>query len=77
MYYFKTKIGTLWIRRRKDGFYELGIGNRAIGTYHADLAAADDIYLRAAGWIDWSKLKGESMPRDLSEWNFTPNDVLP
>ncbi len=77
MWYFKTKIGTLWIRQRDDGRFNLGINDKALGSYHEAWAAADDVYCKATGWIDWSQVKDERMPRDLSEWEFTPNDILP
>jgi hypothetical protein len=71
MWHLKIKLGTLWIRPESNGRFTLGIDDVAIGSYHKAWAAADDVYLKATGYIDWSQLKNEQLPRDLSEWEFT------
>lgn len=70
MYYYKSPVGTFWIKEATDGSFVLGIGDIALGFYVSPVAAADDVYTHTTGHYPWDLLDCEvDGPSGISEWS--------
>jgi hypothetical protein len=69
-FYYKTRIGTFYIRQSKDNpkIFHLWIGEELLGSYSSPINAADDVYMQATGYHEWDSLESADNPHDISEW---------
>jgi len=69
-WYFKSKVGTFFIKLNDDGSYGLWIGDDCLGNYDSAIGAADDVYVQVTGCNEWDSLKDgdSSAPTDIYEW---------
>lgn len=69
VYFWKSPVGTFWIRQRPDGRWNLGIGDDVFGSYAKPEQAADDVYMNVTGCSEWDiRPPDTNTPTDLSEW---------
>lgn len=72
MYYYKSKIGILWIKPHPGhaGRWWLGYDDEALGSYASANSAAGDVYTHTTGLWEWDKLDGKlfDVPDDIREW---------
>jgi hypothetical protein len=72
VYSFKSEAGTFWIRPEKDGYWSLSIASEdeveLLGYYKSPFDAADDVYSRQTGLLEWDKDVRGNVPASLMEW---------
>lgn len=70
MYYYKSRVGTFWIKPNMHGQHLLGINDESLGAYNSPIHAADDVYTHTTGYFEWDKLDGKlfNVPTDIYEW---------
>lgn len=69
MWYYKSPIGTIIIKRIPEG-YGLIINETLYEIHPTPQSAADNVYMHVTGCYEWDILDGEidDEPVDLSEW---------
>jgi hypothetical protein len=71
-YFYKSEIGTFWIRPEKDGGWSLNIADddeiEPLGHYKSPFDAADDVSTGNTGLGMWDKRDGGKAPASLEEW---------
>ena len=72
MWYYKSKIGILYIKQRANGRYGLYFEDEYFGNYASPRAAADNVRSFCTDCYDWDKHESDPCfpyPTDLSEWD--------
>ena len=74
MYYFKTIVGTFWIRPHAEfpDRVRLGIDDTPLATFHSPAAAAATVQARRTGWAAWDSRDDLEGPAELGAW--TPGE---
>jgi hypothetical protein len=70
MYYYRTAVGTFWIRPHEEfpDRVRLGVGDSRLASFHSPAAAAETVHARQTGWAEWDGRDDLLVPADLSEW---------
>jgi hypothetical protein len=70
MYYFKTILGTFWIRPHVEfpDRVRLGVDETVLASFHSPAAAAETVQQRQTGWAEWDDRSDLEAPDDLSAW---------
>jgi hypothetical protein len=74
MFYFKTTVGTFWIRPHAEfpDRVRLGIDGTPLATFHSPAAAAETVRERRTGWAAWDSRSDLAAPEELAAW--TPGE---
>jgi len=67
-YRYKSPIGVFIIQPQSNGRWGLWFKDELLGSYHSDMAAADDVYTQVTGDYDWDSFEGADIPTDIYEW---------
>lgn len=67
-YCYKSPIGVFIIKPQPDGRWGLWFGDDLLGSYHSEIAAADDVYTQATGNYQWDSSSWLDVPTDIHEW---------
>ena len=68
MWKYQSKKGVLWIKKNRDGRYDLGVESECLGSYNSPQSAADDVFCCVTGYGPWDDQGTVDQPTDLGEW---------